>query len=180
MATTTIDVAPEHSSVREKLLEHLFIGDLLRCLWRRDVRDMEVLRAEVDRGGYDLVLEANSVIRYVQLKTTHSGGKTRTAKISLNLARKPGGCVIWMRFDPKTLTLGPFLWFGGQPGQELPSLGEKIGLHTKANKANIKAQRPNIRVVANTRFKKLMTIEDVADALFGRPPSRQGSAAVDK
>ena len=167
MATTTIEVAPEHSSVLEKLLEHLFVGDLLRCLWRRGIRDMEVLRAEVDRGGYDLVLEANGFVRYVQLKASHSGGKAREVKINLNLARKPGGCVIWMRFDPKTLALGPFSWFGGQPGEGLPSLGEKIGLHTKANKSGIKAQRPNIRVLANTRFTKLMTIEDVADALFG-------------
>lgn len=167
MATTTIEVATEHSSVLEKLLEHLFVGDLLRCLWRRGVRDMEVLRAEVDRGGYDLVLEANGVVRYLQLKTSHATSKTREVKISLNLARKPSGCVTWMRFNPQTLALGPFLWFGGQPGEGLPSLGEKIGLHTKANKAGIKAQRPNIRVLANTRFKKLITIEEVADALFG-------------
>ena len=37
-----------NSSTREKVLEHLFVGDLLRCLWRRGARDIEVLRAEVD------------------------------------------------------------------------------------------------------------------------------------
>ena len=50
-----------HSSLREKVLEHLFVGDLLRCLWRLGRRDIELLRAEVDYAGYDLVLECNGL-----------------------------------------------------------------------------------------------------------------------
>ena len=38
------------SSAREKLVEHVFLGELLRGLWRRDIRDLEVLRPEVDSG----------------------------------------------------------------------------------------------------------------------------------
>ena len=45
------------SSLREKIIEHLFLGDLLRCLWRKGTRDIEILRTEVDRDGYDLVLK---------------------------------------------------------------------------------------------------------------------------
>jgi hypothetical protein len=45
------------SSARENLIEHVFLGELLRGLWRRNVRDLEVLRPEVDSGGYDLALE---------------------------------------------------------------------------------------------------------------------------
>jgi hypothetical protein len=51
---------PSHyaeSSVRENLVEHVFLGELLRGLWRKNVRDLEVLRPEVDSGGYDLALE---------------------------------------------------------------------------------------------------------------------------
>jgi hypothetical protein len=40
-----------YSSLREKVLEHLFVGDVLRCLWRRGARDIELLRAEVDAAG---------------------------------------------------------------------------------------------------------------------------------
>jgi hypothetical protein len=58
------------SSLREKLLEHVFIGELLRCLWRLGRRDIEVLRAEIDASGYDLVLECNGVLRYVQFKSS--------------------------------------------------------------------------------------------------------------
>ncbi len=43
------------SGLREKVIDHLFVDDLLRCLWRRGSRDIEVLRAVVDRAGYDLV-----------------------------------------------------------------------------------------------------------------------------
>ena len=32
------------SSLREKVIEHLFVGELLRSLWRKGVRDIEVLR----------------------------------------------------------------------------------------------------------------------------------------
>jgi len=97
-----------HSSAREKVLEHLFVGELLRCLWQRGIRDMEVLRAEVDMGGYDLVLEANGVLRYVQLKSSYRASKTARVPVNINLARKPGGCVIWIRFDVETVELGPF------------------------------------------------------------------------
>jgi hypothetical protein len=51
---------PSHyaeSSARENLIEHVFLGELLRGLWRKNVRDLEVLRPEVDSGGYDLALE---------------------------------------------------------------------------------------------------------------------------
>ena len=40
------------SSAREKLVEHVFLGELLQALWRKNIRDLEVLRPEVDSGGY--------------------------------------------------------------------------------------------------------------------------------
>jgi hypothetical protein len=47
------------SSLREQALGHLFLGQLLAFMWRTGARDIEVLKSEVDRGGYDVVLEAN-------------------------------------------------------------------------------------------------------------------------
>jgi len=155
------------SSTREKVLEHLFVGELLRCLWRQGARDMEVLRAEVDKGGYDLVLEANSVIRHVQLKSSHRTAATREVGVNINLARKPSGCVLWIQFDPATMTLGPFLWFGAAPGAPLPDLGDKVGKHTKGDRTGRKAERPNIRVLAKSQFEVLPDMDAVARALFG-------------
>jgi hypothetical protein len=69
---------PSHyaeSSARENLIEHVFLGELLRGLWRKNVRDLEVLRPEVDSGGYDLALEFKGVTRHVQLKSSFTGAR---------------------------------------------------------------------------------------------------------
>ena len=156
------------SSAREKVLEHLFVGELLKCLWKRGRRDIEVLRAEVDMGGYDVAIEAYGVLRHIQLKSSHKDARTARVPINVNLASKPSGCVVWMHFDQKTLDLGPFLWFGSTPGLPLPSIAEeKVARHTKANKDGVKAERPNIRVLPVARFAKLAKIEDVVSQLFG-------------
>ncbi len=155
------------SGLREKVIEHLFVGDLLRCLWRKGVRDIEVLRAEVDRAGYDLVLEVGGVMRHVQFKASYRGAKTANVGIHTDLARKPGGCVIWIWFDPDTMDLGPLLWFGGEPGQPLPPLGERLGRHTKGDRTGKKAERPKIRVIGKGQFAALATMDDVAEVLFG-------------
>lgn len=155
------------SSLREKVLEHLFVGELLRCLWCRGVRDIEVLRCEVDRAGYDLVLEANDVLRHVQFKASFNGAKTSKVSVHTALAAKQSGCVIWIRFDPETLALGPFLWFGGAPNEPLPPLGDKITKHTRSNSRQEKSLRPDVRDLNKGRFTALANIEDVVKRLFG-------------
>ncbi len=45
-----------HSTLRERIVEHAFVGDALRLLWRSGVVDVEVLRSEFDAHGYDLLL----------------------------------------------------------------------------------------------------------------------------
>jgi hypothetical protein len=47
-----------HSTLRERIVEHVFVGDALRWLWVHDVTNVEVLRSEFDAGGYDLVIES--------------------------------------------------------------------------------------------------------------------------
>jgi hypothetical protein len=155
------------SGIREKLIEHLFVGDLLRCLWRQGIRDIEVLRAEVDRAGYDLVLEAGGVLRHIQVKTSYRGSKTARVGINTGLATKPGGCVIWIWFDPDTMDLGPFLWFGGEPGKPLPPLGDRVGKHSKGDSTGNKAARPKIRLILKGQFSTLSSMAEVAQALFG-------------
>jgi len=155
------------STLREKLLEHAFVTELMKCLWRKGVKDIDVLRPEVDRGGYDVVISCNDVHRYIQLKASHLEAKTSRQKVNANLATRPGGCVIWMRFDPATLALGPFLWFGGEPGAPCPALGDAVARHTKGDRSGVKALRPNIRILNRNQFKLLQNIEDVAVVLFG-------------
>ena len=156
------------SGRREMLLEHLFIGDLLRYLWRTRDCNVEVLRSQVDNAGYDVVLECGGIIRHVQFKSSHREAKTREVGINIALAAKPSGCVIWIMFDQMTVELGPYLWFGCEPGKPLPPLGDRIGKHSKGNSEGYKAERPNMRQIRWSQFEVLQTMEDVAGALFGK------------
>jgi hypothetical protein len=156
-----------YSSLREKVLEHLFVGDLLRCLWRLGRRDIEVLRAEVDYVGYDLVLECNGYVRHIQLKSSHRNSAAAAVNAHIALAQKPSACIIWIRFDPSTMELGPFLWFGADPGQPVSPLGDRLARHTRADHTGMKGLRPNLRVIRRSSFRELSTIDEVAGALFG-------------
>jgi hypothetical protein len=81
-STRTPPPDPAHyaeSSARENLIEHVFLGELLRGLWRKNVRDLEVLRPEVDSGGYDLALEFRGVTRHMQLKSRDTSINRATA-----------------------------------------------------------------------------------------------------
>src|SRR5829696_2879717 len=157
-----------HSSYRESLLEHLFSGAVMRHLWLKGIKRMEVLKPQVDDGGYDLVLEARGVVRQVQLKSSHTGSSTGDVRVNVALSEKPSGCVVWMFFDDETLELGPYLWFGAAPGVALPSLDEhKIAKHTKGNALGVKTERPNLRVVPKRYFQKITTIDELVAKLFG-------------
>jgi hypothetical protein len=155
------------SSARENLVEHVFLGELLRGLWRKNVRDLEVLRPEVDSGGYDLALEFKGLTRHVQFKSSFVGARRSDVTASIKLLDRPSACILWIYFDPETLLLGPFLWFGGAAGEKIPPLGDKIAKHTKPNAMREKADRPAHRVIPKSRFDKLATIDAVIEKLIG-------------
>ncbi len=96
----------EHSSFREKLVEHLFIGELLKQSWRLGRCDVEVAKPEVDNAGYDLILETHGFIRHVQLKASYLGSKTARQNLHIRLGDKPSGCVIWIYFDEDSMRPG--------------------------------------------------------------------------
>ena len=73
----------------------------------------------------------------------------------------------WIRFDPDSLELGRYLWFGAPPQQRIPPLGDKISRHSKGNSKGYKGERLSHRVVKKGRFEKLTTVDEVAERLFG-------------
>ena len=157
-----------HSSFREKLIEHLLIGELLMYSWRNGNCSLEISRPEVDRAGYDLVAEHGRCLRHIQLKGARKGATTAKQKVHLALAEKPSGCVVWAFLDDDSLTLGPFLFFGGRPGQPLPDLNSfSVSKHTKGTAQGVKAARPNLRDVPKGHFRRLDTIEELWLTLFG-------------
>lgn len=158
--------SPHASVLREKVFEHLFLGDLTRSLLRSG-RRCEVLRAEYDGSGYDLVLEADGVLRHVQLKAMRADGKRAHVDINADLARKPSGCVVWMLIDPVSFTTQAYRWFGSPIGLPLPELGDRMARHTKANSNGVKAERPGIRTLSKSRFETVQTMDDLIERLFG-------------
>ena len=139
-----------HSSFREKLIEHLLIGELLMYSWRHGDCSLEISRPEVDRAGYDLVAEHGRCLRHIQLKGARKGATTAKQKVHLALAEKPSGCVVWAFLDDESLRLGPFLFFGGR--------------------------RPNLRDVPKRHFRRLDTIEELWLTLFGNTDPRTPDA----
>src|SRR5258705_11348453 len=110
------------SSLREQALGHVFLGQLLTFMWQSGARDIEVLKSEVDRGGYDLVLESNGIIRHVQLKSSFRGSKVREVDVSTKLLRKPGGCILWLEFDLEELGDERVFLVGRNVGARLPGM----------------------------------------------------------
>ncbi|QKE63314.1 hypothetical protein HNE05_08040 [Aquipseudomonas campi] len=158
----------QHSSYREKLIEHLLVGELLKFSWKTKDFSLEISKPEVDNSGYDLIAEANGVIRHIQLKATFIGSATATQKVHISLSKKPSGCVVLVYFNNETLDLGPYYFFGAAPGQPLPSLENlKIATHTKGDATGFKSERPNIRILNKGSFTKLQTINELYNQLFG-------------
>ena len=155
----------KNSMLRERIVEHLFIGEVLRRFWAKGVTDVEVLRSESDSFGYDLVMERGKIVRHIQLKTTLAGGKNDEVKVGLNLAEKPGGCVIWI-FLSNDLGFNHFRWFGGAPGKQLPDIGKTVAKHTKGNAKGKKTERAAHRVIRLNKFDKLGSLEEVLAHLF--------------
>ena len=155
-----------HSILRERIIEHWLVGEIMRRLWVAGRTDIEVLRSEFDRGGYDLMLDLGGVVRHVQLKASRKAGTTSEATISLELARRPSGCVIWAVVTDD-LSLDHFRWFGGEPGQSLPEISElKFATQTRANAQGIKAEKPNFRRLPASKFTRVHDVDGLLDQLF--------------
>jgi len=80
------------SSYRELLLEHLFVGEVMRHLWVSGGKRLEILKPYVNDAGYDLVFELDKIVRHIQLKTSFEGSTVRRFNINAGLAAKLSGC----------------------------------------------------------------------------------------
>jgi hypothetical protein len=154
-----------HSSLREKIVEHVFVGEALRVLWGRGEFDVEVLRSEFDAHGYDLIMGRGKIVRHIQLKTGVRG-KPGQVSIASALADKPSGCVIWIQVD-KCLVMTSFWWLGGNPGEPLPSLGVRPVKRIGRTADGVRPIREKHRMVNGSAFRQVDKVGDVLDLLFG-------------
>ncbi|RQT12134.1 hypothetical protein [Burkholderia contaminans] len=159
-----------YSVLRERIVEHAFIADVMRQLWLRDILDIEVLRAEFDTSGYDLVMSSASVLRHIQLKVSLVNGARSRVNINLKLGNCPSGCVLWIVVNHKLEAI-EYRWFGGPPGEPLPDISDRgVVRHTRANAHGQKAVRDGQRSLSQSEFKSLDgrdKLDAVIEQLFG-------------
>jgi hypothetical protein len=153
-----------YSTFFEQMIGHVFIAELLQEAWYGFHERVEVLKAEVDSYGYDVVLECNGRLRYTQLKAGLSAGEVT---VNVGLANKPGGCVVWIFREENRTTRRMklrYLFFGGRGRKRLPSLGDMdFGRHTRG----AKNERPNIRVIKKGHFVPIKDTRELVKMLFG-------------
>lgn len=154
-----------YSSLRERIVEHIFVGDALRELWRQGVTDVEVLRSEFDAYGYDLVMSRGSVVRHIQLKASTKKKPVRVS-ISRSLLEKPSGCVIWIGISPD-LKLERFYWLGAAPRSPLPVSDSPLAAKGRRNKDGRRLERPNHIYIPDAHFKLISSLREILDNLFG-------------
>jgi hypothetical protein len=103
-----------HASLRERIVEHIFVGDALRDLWRQGITDVEVLRSEFDAYGYDLVMSRGSVVRHIQLKASTRKKPVRVAISRLRAnypqCEKPLVCDPSQRLEETVLRQSLVIW----------------------------------------------------------------------
>jgi hypothetical protein len=168
LASNTVNAKhATHSILRERIVEHVFIGDAMRRLWQLGVTDVEVLRAEFDASGYDLVMCCGELMRHIQLKASLIDGSRAEITVNQRLEQAPSGCVVWLVVTDD-LEIKEYRWFGAEPGSRLPDLAKfPRARHTRANAQGVKSERPNQRELKKSAFEILGSLDEVLGRLFG-------------
>jgi hypothetical protein len=157
----------ENSTYLEKILRHIFLGSVLQYMWSNDLSILEIYFGEVDNSGFDVILSTDKVSRYIQLKATNIHASRREVDIHVRLAKKVGGCIVWLFYDPFTLEIEKYLFFGGDVGQPLHSLSKfKNGHHTRKNADGARPIRKNIKLIPKKSFEHIPDIASLVKKLF--------------
>jgi hypothetical protein len=69
--------------------------------------------------------------------------------------------------DLNTLELRPFLWFGAEPKEPLPPLGDRIALQEATAPGQRRRSGRTLALSRRPSFTELPTMDDVVRALFG-------------
>ena len=162
------DVDPHsyYSPRREKILENLFIGEVLRVLWTRGEYEVEILQSDIDAAGYDIVLSLPEGTRYIQLKSMVN---KRDVSITANgkISDKIGGCIVLMVINRETLKFEGFYWIGGTLTEYCSNIRKsKTAKHTKGNSEGVKSERKDTYTLGKTKFTYFPSIEDIIDKLI--------------
>ena len=160
-----------HSQLRESITTHAFLAAIGAEIWRRGHFDAEILRAEFDTGGHDLVVTANGVTRHIQLKATSLSAKRASWDASKRLADQPSGCVVVLHIDDENLQIRRYGLFAGPPGRPLPDITSyRAAKQAKGDSKGPKTVRKGRWEVPKGKFDIHEQVAGLYDALFGSEP----------
>jgi len=162
---STNEVHSLYSSRREKILENLFIGEVLRELWRRGVYEADILQSDIDASGYDVVLDFEGGTRHIQLKVKKKNGRWAIGANG-KIGDRADGCVVVMEIDSVSLEFLGFHWLGkpiGSGGIDI-SDGRAVK-HARVNAEGQKKERRNSYKIPKNLCDYLPTISDVVNRL---------------
>jgi hypothetical protein len=178
------------SPMIEKILEYRFLAELTSELYKHDT-PCDVMRGDVDHYGYDLVIEANGILRHIQLKGITAAAKEEGKKgkggkewgqgwhCNDNLWELGSGCIVLLKHEEHCSKISGIKFFGGPPGKKLseaPTLDTKDPPEPRA----VKGKKPSKKVwVTQSYFgeplKKGEEVKELARLLFGELPPSQSS-----
>jgi hypothetical protein len=142
------DFIAQNSRFFESIQEHRFLFELARHLvTRKPPRLLNILRAEVDMFGFDLVLSVASTTRHLQMKTRSGVPPNTPYDIAETIWRLPGGCVAWMLYSQETLEPASYYLLGSPlpPLDRFPASDRRGFRKVKMQQANhIGIQIPEI------------------------------------
>ena len=154
-----------YSSRREKLLESLFSGEVLRELWCRGIYEVDLLHSDIDASGYDVVLEIPNGVRHIQLKAST---KRKLIVANGKITDRQSGCIVVMIVSEDDLSFKEFLWFGNmlnQPCSDIRAFPQ--ARHTKGDSTGNKATRLDTYKVSVGKFERLPDLVSLVDKLIG-------------
>lgn len=149
------------SSYIEKIIEHIFLSEILTIAWKMSKKKINVIRPEVDNSGYDLILECNGIMKFIQLKSSSENIKKQN--INSKLFEKKEFAVILAIVDKEEMNIKEYYYYADK---NIVVTKLKSAKHNKANSKGVKTERPNIKEIPNSGFVKLNSIMELLEKLF--------------
>lgn len=155
-----------HSTLRESIVECVFISNLLRHCWNKNQLEVEVLKSEFDAHGYDVLIMVSGKSRYIQIKTGLSNGPKGSVSVSMRLRNKIGGCVLWIGIDDNLDVLS-YWYFGGAPQDCIPEIENfSVARRQTPNLAGEKPERSDHRSVPRRFFERQESFDALVRKMF--------------
>ena len=160
--------AQTYSHRVEAAIKHAFLWRVYSELWQRDPSTkLRVFDAEIDDGGFDVVLSVGRCMRHLQLKCSMIGSSTRSVVLRQSLCELPGGSVVWMEYVGSTLEIRKYHLFAfSNPLEPLSFANFPIARTVRADSKGVKKFRQSVHVVPKTAFNQDLPFDAILAVLF--------------